>query len=56
MKNQGEDKNRNNTSDSLEFIHFAIDLIGPIYFSYLIEQFFMKFRKDKVLQNLGKLI
>ena len=56
MKNQVEDKNINNTSDSLEFIHFTVDLIGPIYFSYLIEQYFMKFWKDKVLQNLGKII
>ena len=56
MKNQGESKNRNSTSDSLEFIHFTTDPIWPQYFSYLIEQHFMKFWKDKVLQNLGKLI
>ena len=56
MKNQGESKNRNSTSDSLEFIHFTADPIWPQYFSYLIEQHFMKFWKDKVLQNLGKLI
>ena len=57
MKNQGENKNRNNTFDSLEFIHFTADLIGPLYiFSYLIEQHFMKFWKDKFLENLGKLI
>ena len=56
MKNQGENKSRNSTSDSLEFIHFTADLIGLRYFSYLIEQHFMKFQKDKVLQNLGKLI
>ena len=51
MKNQGESKNRNSTSDSLEFIRFTADPIGPQYFSYLIEQHFMKFWKDKVLQN-----
>ena len=56
MKNQGQNKNRKNASDSPEFIHFTADLIGPIYFSYLIEQHFMKFWRDKVLQNLGKLI
>ena len=52
MKNQGESKNRNSTSDSLEFIHFTADPIWSQYFSYLIEQHFMKFWKDKVLQNL----
>ena len=45
MKNQGENKNRHNRFDSLGFIHF-----------YLIKQHFMKFWKDKVLKNLGKLI
>ena len=54
MKNQGENKNRNNTFHFLEFIHFTADLIGP--FSYLTEQHFMKFWKDKVLKNLRKLI
>ena len=28
MKNQGKQKNRGNTSDSLEFIHLTADLIG----------------------------
>ena len=32
MKNQGENKNRNNTFDSLEFIHFTVDLIWPLLF------------------------
>ena len=31
MKNQGENKNRHNRFDSLGFIHFTADLIGPLY-------------------------
>ena len=45
MENQVGSKKRNNTFNSLEFIHFTADLI---HFSYLIEQHFMKFWKDKV--------
>ena len=38
MKNQGENKNGNNTFDSFEFIHFTADLIRHFrYFSYLIK-------------------
>ena len=49
MKNQGENKNGNNTFDSFEFIHFTADLIRPFtYFPYLIKQPFIKFWKDKV--------
>ena len=56
IKNQGQNKNRTITPHSLEFILFTAVLIGPVYFSYLIEQHFMKFWKDEVLQSLGKLI
>ena len=42
MKNQGENKKRNNMFNSLEFIHFTADLIA------FIEQHFMKFSKDRV--------
>ena len=31
MKNQGENKNRNNAFDSHEFIHFIADLTGPFF-------------------------
>ena len=30
MKNQGENKNRNNTFYSHEFLHFIADLMGPL--------------------------
>ena len=30
MKNQGENKNRNNTFHFHDFIHFIADLIGPL--------------------------
>ena len=30
MKNQGENKNRINTFDSHEFIHYIADLIGSL--------------------------
>ena len=30
MKNQGEKKNRNNTFDFHQFIHYIADLIGPL--------------------------
>ena len=36
MKNQGEDKNRNNTFNSLEFIHFTADLIGPLHIFHIL--------------------
>ena len=36
MKNQGENKNKNNTSDSLEFIHFTADPIGPLYIFHIL--------------------
>ena len=52
MKNQGENKKRNNMFNSLEFIHFTADLIAFINFSYFVEQHFMKFSKDKVYKNL----
>ena len=34
MKNQGENKNRNNTFDSLEFI--TADLIAPLYIFHIL--------------------
>ena len=30
MKNQGENRNRNTTFDSHEFIHYIPDIIGPL--------------------------
>ena len=54
MKNQCENKNRNNTFNSLEFIHFTADR-AFIHFSYLVEQHFMNFWKDKIIKHLGKL-
>ena len=36
MKNQGENKNRNNRFDSLKFIHFTADLIGSLYIFHIL--------------------
>ena len=36
MKNQDESKNRKNTFDSLEFVRFTADLIGPLYIFHIL--------------------
>ena len=36
MKNLVESKNRNNTFDSNEFIHFIADLIGSLYIFHFL--------------------
>ena len=36
MKNQVKNKNRNNTFDSNEFIHFIADLIGSLYIFHFL--------------------
>ena len=36
MKNQGVNKNRNNTFDSNEFIHFTVDLKGPLFMFHIL--------------------
>ena len=35
MKNQEENKNRNNPFYSHEFAHLTADLIGPLYYIYI---------------------
>ena len=51
MKNQGENKSRNNTFDSLDFIHFTADLIGPLYtFHVLLNNILWNFGKIKFLR------
>ena len=62
MKNQGENKNRNNKFHSREFIYFTADVIGPSYdFHILLSNIYNiynieKFWEDKVLRNLGKIM
>ena len=36
MQNQGENKNRNNTFYSHEFIRFIADLIGPLSIFHIL--------------------
>ena len=36
MKNQGENKSRNNTFDSHDFIHYIADQIGPLAIYYTL--------------------
>ena len=36
MKNQGENKNRNNTFHFHDFIHFIADLIGPLSIFHIL--------------------
>ena len=58
MKNQGENKKRNNTFNPLEFIHFTADLIGPLYiFHILLSNILWDFGKikfRKILENWFK--
>ena len=49
MKYQGENKNRNNKFDPHDFIHFAVDLIGPFStFQILLSNIYIHIHKYSI--------